>query len=26
LTLMPKEVVVGEILETVPSDDDVLAA
>ena len=26
LTLMPKEVVVGEILETVPPDDDVLAA
>jgi len=26
LTLMPKEVIVGEILETVPPDDDVLAA
>ncbi|MGB7437186.1 MAG: hypothetical protein WBR26_04695 [Candidatus Acidiferrum sp.] len=26
LTLMPKELVVGEILETVPSDEEVLAA
>lgn len=26
LTLMPKDLIVGEILETVPSDDDVLAA
>jgi c-di-GMP-related signal transduction protein len=26
LTLMPRDLIVGEILETVPSDDDVLAA